>query len=294
MKVVRNLICALFLMLSITQNLFAEEIHLKNGDKVSGDVVRESDYIIVVDTAAMGEVTIEKEFVKEPEKEPTKEEKASLWDKTLSLGYSLSRGNTEVSAFNGAVELHKKTEEDEINAKLTSLYTSDEKKLDEKKFYGLLRYAYSFGEEKDWYHFYKFEGDQDRSANINYRLIPATGIGYWLVDEENYKAMVEVAAGYQYTDYRDGTDSDSDAVIVPRGFYEKLLYKNLKFRQDLTLYPSLSSGGDFRLRSETSFINPISDKLAWKISLIDEFNSSPQGDTKKNDFRLISAIDLNF
>jgi len=66
------------------------------------------------------------------------------------------------------------------------------------------RYAYSFSEEMKWYHFYKIEGSQDRFANVDSRITPSSGLGYWFSDEDDYKAMVESALGYEHTSYVDG------------------------------------------------------------------------------------------
>ena len=106
--------------------------------------------------------------------------------------------------------------------------------------------------------------------------------------------MAEGAIGFEHTNYRDGTESDNGAVLIPRGFLEKKLIGNLQFSEDITLYPSLSEGSEYRLHSETAFINPISDQVAWKFSIINDYNSSPSGNTKKNDFRLISSFDYSF
>ena len=103
--------------------------------------------------------------------------------------------------------------------------------------------------------------------------------------------MTEGAIGFEHTNYRDGTKSDNEVILIPRGFLEKILVGNLKISEDITIYPSLSEGGEYRLHSETALVNPITDQVSWKVSFIDDFNSSPSGSTKKNDFRLISSFD---
>ena len=64
--------------------------------------------------------------------------------------------------------------------------------------------------------------------------------------------------------------------------------------QDLTLYPSLGDTGEYRLHSETSLINPIDDRLSLRLSLIEDYNSNPAQDTKKNDMQIISALTYSF
>ena len=166
--------------------------------------------------------------------------------------------------------------------------------MDAKKFYGMGRYAFSFRKNKKWYNFYKIEGDQDRFANINYRLLPSTGVGYWFTDRDEWRMMVEGAIGFEHTNYRDGTKSENEVIVIPRDFLETLLIGDLKFSEDITLYPSVSESGEYRLHSESTLIQPISDGLTGKVSFIDDYNSNPSGKTKKNDFRIISSVEYGF
>jgi len=278
-------------------DIFAEEIHFKNGDKISGKIIKETDNKLIIETKAMGIISIEKDFIKQEEKKQmnkVKGENKSQWQRKASLGYSQTGGNTEASQGSVEVSINRKTDDDEWMGQLKAYLSTSNKKMDAKKFYGMARYAYSYGNDLKWYNFYKIEADQDRFANIDYRLIPSTGIGYWFSDEEDWKLMTEGAIGFEHTNYRDLTDSDNEVVLIPRGYLERILIGNLKISQDIILYPSLSDRGKYRLHSETALINPINDMISWKVSFIDDFNSSPSGTTKKNDFRLISSVDYEF
>ncbi len=299
------ILAAIFLTSS---QLHAKEIFLKNGDKVTGEIVKETKKKIIVQTQAFGKVSVDKEFVDygltddveaivediflETEKVPQDEK--SKWSRKISLGYSQASGNTEASQFSGKFDISRKLDHAEWSGKLHSYISSANEKMDAKKFNGMLRYAFSFGQEYKWYNFYKFEGNQDRFANVNYRLIPSAGVGYWFSDEEEWKAMIEGALGFEHTNYRDGTENENQVVFVPRAFFEKVLFDDLKVSQDITMYPSLEEFEQFRLHSETSLINPLSEHIEWRLSFIDDYNSKPSGSAEKNDFRLISSIDYAF
>jgi len=278
-------------------NVFAEEIYLKNGDRISGKIINETDLMVVIETEAMGQIFIEKDFIKYKEKKQineAKKRKPLLWQRKASVGYSQTSGNTEASQGSVELSINRKTGDDEWTGQLKAYISTSNEKMDAKKFYGMGRYAFSYSEDLKWYNFYKVEADQDHFANIDYRLIPSTGIGYWFSDEENWKLMTEGAIGFEHTNYRDETDSDNEVILIPRGFLEIKLIGNLKFSEDIILYPSLSEGGEYRLHSETALINPINEKVSWRVSFIDDFNSNPSGNTKKNDFRLISSVDYAF
>jgi len=298
----QGLILMAVLILSV--NSFAGEVFLKNGDKISGTVVEDTYHQVTIDTEAMGEITIAKEFVdkvvteeqmaaEEPPAPPPEEEYVE-WTRKITLGYTQSGGNTDDSSFAGELFISQKTEDDERTAKITSFISTTNDELDARKYYGMLRYAINFGYEKEWFNFYKIEWDQDRFANIDYRVTPSAGIGYWFSDEEDYKLLAEAALGWGYTKYYDGTESEGEMVLIPRGYFFKKIYGELAFIEDVTLYPSLEDFNRYRIHSETSLTQPISDNVAWKLSFIDDYNSSPSGSSKKNDYKLISSIDYNF
>jgi len=291
----------------------AEEVTviMKNGDRVSGTRLSEADTGVVIETSSMGQVTISKEFIVEiapgataaaavpvvaevPAEEPQVAEKEPCpWSGELSAGYSQSSGNTRKSSFLTEAKADRKTDEDEINLKSTVQYSSSEKKMDTQKWYNLARYARSF-KDSVWYYFTKIEVDHDYFANINYRITPSVGIGYWFSDTDDYKLLAEIGAGYQHTNYRDATKDSNDPILTPRGYFEKKVFKNSRISQEVILYPSLKDTGDYRMHSETVWTTPISDKVSFKLSFIDDYNSNPAAGKKKNDTILASSLSHAF
>ena len=106
--------------------------------------------------------------------------------------------------------------------------------------------------------------------------------------------LVEGAVGYEHTNFRGSTKSSNEAVLVPRMFLETRLWGDSSLLEDFVLYPSLTDTGEYRFHSETKFTDPITDKMSWSASFIDDYDSDPAGGTKSNDYRLITAIDYAF
>ncbi len=281
-------------------------LYLSNGDSISGNIISENKKQITIENDILGPVTIKKESIdkmlsqkdqkiqkKETEKAKLESEEENPWEREIAIGFDRARGNTENTQFTVRLYANRKTDNDEFTLKGKSFYSSTDRKMDGQSWYGLLRYGKSFWKKK-WYHFYKLEGDHDRFANINYRLTPSAGVGYWFSDAKDYKFMTELGVGYEYTNYRDNTDSQGEVILVPRGFLEKRLFGESRLSVDLSLYPSLEDTKDYRLRLETAFTNPINDKLSLRFSVIDNYNSSPTAEAKKNDIQLISSLNYSF
>ncbi len=212
-----------------------------------------------------------------------------VWKTEVSLGYNQATGNTRNSQLNAAIDANRKTDADELTVKASTLYSSQNKKMDGQKNTGSIRYAFSFW-EKEWYGFYKFAAEHDRFANIDYRIIPSAGIGYWLSDTSQWKAMAEVGLGLEHTEFNDNTKEETDIILIPRGFVEKKIFDEVTISQELVLYPNLDQTDQYRFRAETKFTNPLTENMSLRFSFIDEFNSSPAGDAKKNDTRTILSL----
>jgi putative salt-induced outer membrane protein len=218
-----------------------------------------------------------------------------VWQREFSLGYTKSSGNTEASQLSATLSADRKIEHvNEINLKADLFYSSSNGQMDAQRWQGMGRYAFSFGETKKWYNFYKFEADHDKFANVDYRLIPAAGVGYWLYDLPEMKVMAELAIGFEHTDYSDRSKESNEAILIPRAFFEKTFFEDTKFSQDLSLYPALDDFSDYRLHSETALTTALNEKLSLRLSLIDDYNSSPASSAEKNDLRLISSLAYSF
>ncbi|UCG35282.1 MAG: DUF481 domain-containing protein [Candidatus Omnitrophota bacterium] len=286
-----KLTLCIFVTIISAFSLYGEEIQLINGDKITGEIVSQDERSVRIKTAAMGIVSVRRDFIKKEKVQVTQKppQEEIEWQKELSFGYSKNTGNTQNSELTLLALLNRKTYDDEFTAKGDFYYSSANRKMDSRKWYTMLRYAYSFWQRK-WYHFYRIEADHDRFADIDYRLTPSTGIGYWFSDTEDWKAMVECGIGLEHTEFRDDTEDSDELILIPRFFIEKRLINELRISQDTTFYPSLENIGDYRVRSETALMNPISEQWALKLSLIIDYDSDPARDKKKKDTRFVSSL----
>jgi len=215
------------------------------------------------------------------------------WEQEVSLGYTQKTGNTQSSELLSSYEGINKTDAAELTLKGNVLYSSVNKKMDGQKYKASVRYAPTL-EDTDWFAFGKFEIEHDRFAGIDYRYIPSVGAGRWFIpDEEDWKASAEVGVGHEYVEYTNGSD-DSDVVLIPRFYYERPMFEKALLSEELIVYPNLEDIKEYRIRSETRFTNPLNESLAMRISFIDEFNSNPLGDAKKNDTQLVLSFVYGF
>ncbi|MFC1500884.1 YdiY family protein [Elusimicrobiota bacterium] len=217
-----------------------------------------------------------------------------LWEIKSSLGYNSFSGNTDSQQLAIDVFANRKTNGDEFTVSGNTYYSAISGQLDAERWYNMVRYAFSFG-EKRWFNFYKVETDHDRFTNIDYRIVPSIGVGYWHSDKPDWKLMGEVGAGYVYTAYTSTSSVENNGIIlVARVFLEKGVFDSSKITQQVKFYHSLDDINNFRIFSETSFINPVNKNISIKFSLVDEYNSQPAVGAEKNDLRFMTLLTYTY
>ena len=286
----------LFLLCSLP--LSAEEIVFTNGDRLTASILNDSKERITIYSQAIGTVTVDRIFIASPVYDKTKptvqdeEKKKKEWTGKAALGLNRSGGNTVRKEANASMDFQRKTKHNETNFRVSSYYSSYDNQMNAQRYYGLARHAFSLGDLK-WYNFYKMEFNHDYFANIDYRLIPSTGLGYWFFDDPQLKLLFETAVGFEYTSYRN-QDSESNFILLPRGYFKKRLFPSFWVEQNLTFYLVVDDLNRFRLRSESSLIHELTEKISWRLSLIDEYDADPADGAKENDYRIIYAIEYSF
>lgn len=289
----------------------ADEIFLSNGDRISGEIIEATDLHVMVQTEAMGVVTLDRSFIEEapsapaehgvpeplpPPAEPPPAEAPLIriekpWAGSISGGINAREGNTSSRSASGRFDVSRKKDTDELTLSGDVYFAASRKKMTSFKMLGGVRYDRYFEPDKrGWYGLGRFEADQDRFADINQRLIPGAGPGYAFFNSEDLKLKVETAAGFAQTNFRDTTASRFEAVLIPRVLFESRIYGRSRFIQEVNVYASLDASNGYRVRSESAVEAPFLDRLKVRLSVVDEFNSNPAGGAQNNDIRVLSSV----
>lgn len=285
---------SMFLLLSLRKEAWSDEIYLRNEDRISGKIIEEKEDRISVETEALGVISVKKKFIQKIVKSKEREKKEAkeiprIWKKEVSVGYNTWRGNTKKENISLGIFINRNRKYiDEWTFKGNFLYSEANQRMDTQKWDSMLRYAFSIN--KAWYNFYRLEANHDKFANVYYRIIPSSGMGYWFFDLPQTKFLGEILLGWEYTNYYRERDNTSNLVAIPRIFYEGNIYPNTKFTQNLLVYPALTDAGSYRIHSDSSLTVSLSDTLGLRFSLVDNYNSSPSSNVKKNDMNFILSL----
>jgi putative salt-induced outer membrane protein YdiY len=274
----------------------ADVLTLRNGDRLSGTVVSQTQDMIVFDHELLGQMQIKRSLVETQASaaaEHPKPEKGDLeWVRKLTAGYEMASGNTEFQRFNGDFLVNRnRVWVNEWTFKGDGTLEKTKDKLSVQKGQTSLRYAYSLS--KKLYNFYRVSAEHDLFENLSARIIPSTGLGYWLTDRDDLKLLGEAGAGYQWEFFRPD-DEESAPILHTRAMIEKKLSDHVSAGFDHYYFPRLNEFGNYRMETEAFLRFLFSEQFALKVKAQNQYHSRPKKNAEKNDFRLVSGLEYSF
>lgn len=218
---------------------------------------------------------------------------AEGWKGDIGVGYNQSNGNTEKSSLSVAGHVKRIFEHSDFMLKGDIYMSTTDERLDDQKWSGLASSNFDIDDAGKWFASFGILIDHDRFADIDVRITPSAGIGYWFLDEDDIKLNVEGALGYESTSYRSGIPDEDGVVALGKVFFEKQIFEKARIAEHITVIPSLEGGG-FRVKSETEFTNPLRDDLDLSVKYVVDHNSEPAAGKKKTDTRIVTGVKYSF
>ncbi|RJP65529.1 MAG: DUF481 domain-containing protein [Candidatus Abyssobacteria bacterium SURF_17] len=307
-------------------------VTMKNGDAITGRLLSVSEEDMVIASVILGELRVPREsFVSfelleksvsvqaEAEAVPVSTREAAadhevtrqsvedemveakapelpadLWSGSFAVGAQLQRGNTDTMDVHIESSATRTVPREELRLKFYADYGETEGNTDTNRIFGEGKLKVFLSEPR--YVFGLTNMEYDEMENLDLRAQAFGGAGQIFLKTGRTQFLGEIGAGLTGEFF----DNDGDEETVePSGWlnaeWRQKVGARAEFFQGLTLYPSLGSFGDYRVRSESALTTPISDHWAVKLSVIDDYDSDPESeDVRKNDFRLISSLEYKF
>lgn len=131
--------------------------------------------------------------------------------------------------------------------------------------------------------------EQDSLANLNLRNTEGLGFGYQFFDSRQLSLFTEAGISYFNEDVKAGEDKSDAAGRWGVGLDWEVIPKRLKLFHRQEGYFSFSLGSVV-LKSEQGFRIPLLDSIAANFEVDYRFNSSPEAGKKNSDLSLILGL----
>ena len=219
------------------------------------------------------------------------------WQGSASLGFSLTRGNSESENFAVSVNLLRRSEQDRITLDGGYLFgrttdpDTDEHTTSENRWFLGLKYDYYFTEKL--YGYGAFRVEQDHVADLDLRLITGVGVGYQWVETTDFSFRTEAGVAWLYEVYED--NGSDDAIVLRLAYYlTKQFTSRLSIFHDFQIYPAFTDFSDIFLTTQAGLRASIIAAMFAELKAVVDYDSTPAPGVKETDFRFMMSIGMTF
>ena len=237
--------------------------------------------------------------VNTPTNAPANPDVVKDWNGNIALGLSLANGNSSAFGLNAGAVLDKQWKKDEWHFGANGQYAvtdygnKSNQNVTANNFHGVVGYRHLFDER-----LYGLAGEEfvhDDVADITYRFISSTGVGYYFIKEPATRLRGEAGPSwiYERVSGSDPAHHNYCAVRIAERF-EHDFNKNAKIWQSLEYLPQIDAWGNYLLNAEVGVEAMLTGTLSLRAVARDQYNSQPPEGSKSNDITVIAAIVYKF
>ena len=212
------------------------------------------------------------------------------WEQSASLGFSLTKGNTDNLLFTADYRAARKVKQTEIAVGLDASYGEDSGKKNNEQFRIFGQYNWLFNER--FYAYARAEGLHDDIADVQYRITLSLGAGYYFIKSGKTILSAEIGPGYTF-ERRGGDDRDYASLRVAEKYEHKFNDKT-RVWQTLELLPQVTDFSNYILTFEVGLETALTDKISLRLTIRDIYDSDPAPGRKENDFRFVTGVAVKF
>ena len=297
-------------------------LHLRNGDRLTGQVVKEDANQVTLTTSWQKEVVVPVSLIERREKLPEEkppvaaaENKAptppsppapspppppatlpkpkSHWAAELNLGLDMVRSETDRDLYQGSftvthVRGRSRTQADYRAAHGETAGTVSANRMD-----GSLKTDVDLGAHRKIfvYNLAAAGFDDIRKIDLQYEVGP--GFGYHLITLTNFVLNTELGGNYFQIHFADGTRRDEMNLRLAEDVTWALTPK-VSIREKLEFLPKPDDFNVYRLRLESTLSYLLWKNLSLNLSVLDIYDTRPARTVTKNDLQIRSSIGIKF
>jgi putative salt-induced outer membrane protein YdiY len=221
------------------------------------------------------------------------------WDSVITLGATLTRGNSHT--FLGTLNFNTKRKwtDDELLFGGTAGYGENTASTPSGKVDNITdSYIKGFGQfnhlfTTNFYGGLRIAGDHDDVAHLTYRVTVSPLAGYYFIKQTNQFLAGEIGPSYIKEKFFGETEHNYIGLrIGERG--EHKFASGAKLWESVEWLPKVQDFQNYLVNAELGISAPVSKSLSLSLILQDTYKSEPAPGRQKNDVKLIAGLSYNF
>jgi putative salt-induced outer membrane protein YdiY len=340
-----KVLCLFLCCAGASSTLQADQVYLKNGDRLTGKIVSLTDGKMVLKSDLAGQVTLDMKSIMtfssdapveihlkdgtvlrqpvaaaEPNAfalkaaEPLQPQRFELanvasinpppvpkakWTGNVSGAAGLTSGNTKSNSVAASASLARRTEQDRttIDGDIAKGSQTDRStgisRTNED--WWRLRGEYDYFFTKKFFGFGNGRYEKDSIALLNRRVVVGGGVGYQWIEDAKTSFSTNLGLASLFTKYDNVAESNNQLSAQAGYTFSRQLWKNTKFLNDLTWYPSLSNpSSDYFLTSTAELRANLTKAMFANFKVIFNYDAAPAPDRGNTDIKYMLGVGVTF
>lgn len=220
------------------------------------------------------------------------QQEAPAWEGSITLGSSISAGNSEVVTISSGATVARTKESGKWDLGLSSVYVKDADTVTKRRNEGKAKYDHNLSERV--YVYGSLGAMNDAEADLDLRTDTSTGGGYKVWSEGPWTLDTELGLAYLSEEFSTGQENEYLALRSAYGLKWDSEDERTHFEQSGSLSPSLDGGGDGYYRLDTSLKLNLSSNMFTKLQWVYDHTVNPAVGKGNDDHLFLVTVGWSF
>ena len=236
-------------------------------------------------------VSTNKAEIKKPVSAPAKVNKSEVWQRSVNLAYTFSRGNANVNDLNAALGLARKYGQQRTAFNALGRYSVRNGAQVAHLLSSTFRYENALSKLPA---FSETIFEIDRIKRLDYRLSENLGVTYPALKRDGQALNLDFGTGVTREVFGNGQQR-TIATSLLRAKAEMKLNGKAQLSQQVSFFSDLLDPDNYRMQTDVSLTMPITKYLGFRVAGLNRFDNRPAAvNVKQSDFSLLTGFNINF
>ena len=213
------------------------------------------------------------------------------WEGAVTVGVSLTEGNTDITKASAAVDASKKLEKERYTLGFSWNFSEENETVTQRKTYGKGQYDRFVSEKMYW--LLQASAEADDAAGVDLRTTVGAGVGYQFSDTEKWKLSGEAGLSWFNEEFEDSTEND---YIAARLAYKwaYILSEKWAFEQSGEIFPSLEDSEDIYSKIDSRAKVTLTENMFAQAQWVWDWDNTPAAGNDRSDHLLLITVGWSF
>jgi putative salt-induced outer membrane protein YdiY len=217
------------------------------------------------------------------------------WQGSLSLGLTLTKGNSDTSLFTGKFLDGRKTPENEYSFDVDGSYGENDSVKSAELAHADGQWNHLFSDRL--FSYVRTDALHDGISDVTYRFSVGPGAGYYFIKDKRTTLAGEGGVNWEFQDIGSGTNRTDlvyETLRLADRFEHKFSFYGARIWQNAEVLPQVDKFQHFLINGEIGIEAAIVKNLSLQMYVDDAYDSEPATDRKRNDVKLVSGVSYKF